>query len=64
MRIGQKEYYVSSVCSERDIKEGNFRTAAIQIDKIIGNARRIRASDQPQEGECKYCMMEEGYEDG
>ena len=34
------------------------------IDSILNTARRIRVDTAHQEGQCKYCMMEEGQEEG
>ena len=64
LKIGQKEYFVTSICTQFNRKE-KFREKIFIIGKSINTSERIVVVDEnPQKGECKYCMVEEGEEEG
>ena len=61
LKIGQKEYFVSSIDSKEAIeKEKDHKFFYVTISSIITEPRTLKIEDKHVEGECKYCMMEEG----
>ncbi len=61
MKIGQKEYFLSSVCTDGSQNMGDISEKIMLVDCIVNSGNReLKASQDPQKGECKYCMMEEG----
>jgi hypothetical protein len=57
LRIGQKEYFVSSVCATKKT-EGCVREKLMLVDSVLNSHKKIEIPAGPQEGECKYCMQE------
>jgi hypothetical protein len=62
LKIGQKEYFVSSM-GGLEGKEG-VGEKLLLVDSIVNSHRRLVVDEGKTEGECKYCMMEEGEADG
>jgi hypothetical protein len=57
LRIGQKEYFVSSVCASSN-GDNHIRDKLMLVDSVVNFQKRIEIPPEPQEGECKYCMQE------
>lgn len=51
---------MSSVCTDKKHNKGNVSQKVLLVDTILHSGKRLQVGGERQEGECKYCMMEEG----